>query len=160
MLPLTSKRKIAKIISAFWLIVLSFFMLTGCSSFDKDDSSIDIKNIDFKYYEETNITKVSCQLEIKNGTIYNISDFTIVLRTYSNGAIINEYSYEYDTRIKHGESQACTITFNQNGEIDDVGFIRWEPQFESIFKTYMTWIIIAGVVLISIPIIWIFKEIF
>lgn len=137
------------------LLLLTLFTLVSCQSVDKDDASLVLLSTDYKYYEETNITRVSCEINIKNDTLYNIKSFDIELGIYSNGEAVENEPYHYDCRIKHGETENVTISFNEEGKIDQVGLVSWTPQFETLWKTHLTLIVIVVVLIVIGIAFWI-----
>ena len=105
------------------------FMLSGCASVDTDDALLSMKKVDFEYHKETDITTVHCTLEIQNDTIYTIESFEVNFGVYSKGEKLETEPYSYDHRIKHGDTESVSILFTANGEVDEVAFSSWTPNF-------------------------------
>lgn len=139
------------------LLLLTLFTLVSCESVDKDDASLTLTSVDYEYYEETNITMVSCKVDIQNDTIYNIKSFDVDLGVYCNGEPVENEPYHYNSRIKHGEKQSVSISFTAEGEVDHTGLVSWTPQFEPLWKTHLTLIVIV-VILIVVGIVFWIKE--
>ena len=143
----------------FLLMLCMLFTLSGCGSVDKDDAFLSIKQTDFEYHEETDITTIYCKVAVQNDTIYNISSFEVNLGVYCNGESVEMEPLSYKHRIKHGELDTLTLTFTAQGEADLVALSSWTPHFESIWKTHLNTIIILIAVAVIGVVIWI-KETF
>ena len=150
---------------SFLILILSLlFLLSACDSIDKDDADFLLKDTQFEYHEETNITTVTCNVNIFNGTIYNISSFAVDFGVFSNGERIETEPFQYNHRVKHGSLESVGITFTVEGKIDQVIYSSWTPQFESVWKTYINVFIavIAAIIILVIGRIayWIYDEFF
>ena len=158
----TKKRDIQK---AFFciLLLLSILTLPGCDSVvsvDKDDSYILLDSTEFEYHEETNVTTVYCTVVLQNDTIYNIRSFEVNFQTFCNGERLDTDPCTYEYKIKHGKTQSTVLTFTQEGKVDRVGIASWEPVHEPFWKTYLTPIVIVGVIVIGGIAFWLYDEFF
>lgn len=124
------------------IFLLSMLVLSSCDSpIGKDDTYFKLGEVSFEYHEETNITTMACYVSIENDTIYNIEKFAVELNLYCDGALVENKTYKYDYRIKRGENDVVGISFSAEGEIDQVGVVAWNPEYESVWKTYINEII-------------------
>ena len=106
-----------------------------------------------------NASEVFCEVNIQNDTIYNIKSFEVDLGVYCNGEPVENEPYHYNARIKHGETKSVSISFTAEGKVDQTGLVSWIPQFESLWKTYLTLIVIVIILLVIGVVFWI-KETF
>ena len=141
-------------------LMLSLFVFSSCDSVDKDDATLDLNDVTFEYYEETNVTMVSCKAEIQNATIYNLDSFAVDLGVYCNGERIETEPYQYTHRIKHGETESVSISFTVEGKADYVGLVTWTPHYEPLWKTYINVIVVAAVVIIVGVAYWVKEGLF
>ena len=142
------------------LLILFVFLLPSCASIDRDDAELEIQTVHYDYHPETDITSVTCEVVISNETIYNIRSFDVDLGVYINGERVQNEPYTYTHRIKHSQTERMSISFTAPGEVDQVGLVTWTPQFETFWKTYMNWILIAIVLAVASLAIWIWNEFF
>ena len=156
----TSRRFLFQKHLLFTLMLLLLFALVGCESVDKDDALVSLKNIRFEYHENTNMTTIYCDVDIVNNTIYNLDSFGLNLSTYSSGIMISNKDVEYNLNVKHGESSSATATFTQEGEIDRVGLVSWNPNFEPLWKTYINTLVILGLLLLAGIAYWVYQMFF
>lgn len=142
------------------MVLCMLFMLSGCVSVDTDDALLSMKKVDFEYHKETDITTVHCTLEIQNDTIYTIESFEVNFGVYSKGEKLETEPYSYDHRIKHGETESVSILFTANGEVDEVAFSSWTPNFEPLWKAYINVIVVLGIILLAGIVLWIKEKFF
>ena len=140
--------KIARAIMLILMALMAIFALVGCTSLNKADAQIYLTETTFQYHEETNKTTVHCSATIENPTVYTIVSFDVKLGVYSDGVCMSDGDYQYVNRVKHGEIESISLSFSADGEIDHVGLISWTPQFEAIWMSYLTEIVIVGLVLL------------
>ena len=127
------KNKKTKIIFTCALLLLFSLILSSCS-LNKDDASLSLVDSELQYHEETNITTVYCKLVIENDTAYSINSFEVDFNVSYKGQAIDTDSYSFDQRIKHGEDEVITVSFNVGGEVDQVGLVKWTPNFDPFWK--------------------------
>lgn len=147
--------KVSKVIFLFSTVLVLLFTMSGCVSVDKDDAVLTLEHTRFEYHEETDITTVTCRVRIDNNTIYNISSFSVDLGVCCNGVQVENEPYHYEYRVKHGKDESTTISFNAPGEVDQVALVKWTPNYETVWKTYLTEIVVLIVLAVISIVYWI-----
>lgn len=153
----------------FFVLILMLFvctgLLTGCQSTDKNQSYFDtskLENVRIEYDSDSNQSNVIWTSTLTNNTIYNINSFSVTFKSYENSILVKTETYIYEIGIKHGSKISGTFNFYTENKIDNVEFLSWTANYDSVWETYKIWfivtIVLAGIALLIYTIVMIVED--
>lgn len=139
------KKKIVHLLSLIGIAFCFLFVLTGCQSTDKTQSTMNRSNytISCVFNAETNQTKVNWGATIENNTIYKIESFSVVFDLYKDETLVESPKYTYDLSLANGGSTNQKFYFVYDGEITNAEFQYWTADYASFWDTYSVWMIVT-----------------
>lgn len=101
--------------------------------------------VTYEYDEQTDQTKVTWYATLENRTIYNFFEFKIEFELYNatDTEPVALETFYYDTAVRHGGRHSGHYEFTVDGEITRIERTRWAPHYETLWKTYRAWFIVA-----------------
>ncbi len=107
------------------LLLSSLLFLAGCLSTDEKDTEFTLLDINYQYDEVNDITRISCQCEIENNTIYDVNGFSITVNLYNNNLLLGTETYEYAVFVEPDDFEYVNFVFHFDG---NVTYISWSDK--------------------------------
>ena len=143
-------RKFKKIdcLLLFLLFFCCFPLLTACQSADKTDVYLKTEKIEeaeFTYDAVNDETFIVWSTTLTNNSIYNFRSFYVTFRLYNGSELVETKTCNYNIGVEHGKSYTGKFNFYANKKIDNIKFVSWGANSDSLGETYKIWFIVTGI---------------
>jgi len=128
------------------IILMMVLFLGGCSTTEKASYMGVDEELTYscKYYESTDETMIMWESYIKNSSIYNMKEYTVVFDIYQDETVVYENkTLSYSKTIRHGSTSDLNNYFYVSGEVNKIEFVMWHADFDNIWNSYKAWWIVA-----------------